>query len=607
MWMILVTVIIVGATAYIWCTRGFFSAMVHMLCVLAAGAIAFGVWEPLADVIREKAPERGMFSFLSGAALALGLALPFAVSIMVLRAIVDKILPANAQCEKAMDYVGGGICGLVSGIISAGVVVLSIGFLRTDHDFLGYSAASYTGGTGRGSIEKSKDTFVPWVDRIVAGMYSHLSTTTLRTGEPLAKWHPELATYPGELRVTYEDKSRNAMSKRDFQVLGWYTVGLDENTRKALPFKTLLSDAWNAHEQKISDLDGEPISGSGYLAGFAMRFKPSAREKTGNVIIGNSQLRLVVVSTDDEENPDTKALHAIAMIGRIDSPIRVDYARFRFDSDNLYVSSVGAESDPVMSFEFAIPEGYKPLALYVKGVRWEVPDGKPGKAFPNPSSRDQMVSDGEFFEMGGIGPILGPDGKPLQDTTGSTITSTPFRVGNSIGKMIQKGTEGGNVTLAEDSRGWAIQDGYVDLFLARMPQRGALEKALRIDHFALTGDTACVMVVVSPAEREATFGDILETVDRNAQPLLVDKSGTTYPAVGYIYQDQTVFKLRYTQANPIKNWGELPSVTRNTPDKKLTIIFVVNNGVDLTELRVGNVSLEDWQARPKHVEFILRK
>src|ERR1043165_4328193 len=439
MWMILVTVIIVGATAYIWCTRGFFSAMIHMLCVLAAGAIAFGVWEPLADLIREKAPERGGFSFLSGAALALGLALPFAISLIILRAIVYKILPANAQCDKTMAYVGGGVCGLVSGVISAGIVVLSIGFLRGDHDFLGYSAANYTGGTGRGSIEKSKDTFVPWVDRIVAGMYSHLSTTTLRPGEPLAKWYPELATYPGELRVTYDDKSRNAISKRDFQILGWYTVGLSDQG-KASPFKTLLVDTWNNHEQKISDLDGEPITGNGYLAGFALKFRASAREKTGNVIIGNSQPRLVVAATDDDENPETKALHSIAMIGRVDSPIRVDYARFRFDSDNLYISSVGAESDPVMAFEFAIPEGYKPTALYVKGVRWEIPAADPGKKFPNVSARDQTVQEGEFFEMSGIGPIIDPQtGKPVVDTTGSTISQSPFRVGNSIGKMIQKG------------------------------------------------------------------------------------------------------------------------------------------------------------------------
>jgi hypothetical protein len=605
MWMLLVTVVVVGATAYIWCTRGFFSSLIHMLCVIAAGAIAFGMWELLADLIREKAPDRGAFNFLQGAALGLSLALPFALSLAILRGIIDKILPANAQCEKVADYVGGGVCGLVSGIISAGIVVLSVGFLRTDHDFLGYSAANYTAGSGRGSMEKSHEKFVPWVDRITAALYSQLSTTTLRTAEPLAKWHPELVTYPGELRTTYDDKSRNSISRRDFQVLGWYTVG---DAQKGTPYKNLLVDDWNAHVQKISDLEGDDITGSGYLAGFAFKFRASAREKTGTVIIGNSQMRLIVTD-GDEDNPETRVLHPIAMIGRIDSATRVDYARFRYDSDNLYISSVGAEAEPVMAFEFPVPPGFKPLALYIKGVRWEMPPGQaPTRVFPTPAARDQVVKDGEFFDMGGIGPIIDPNtGKPVVDQTTSTFTAAPFTVGNSLGFTIQKGTEGPNLTLTDDGKGWAIQDGRTDIFNSKIAGRGALEKPLRVERFALTGDTAIVKIVVSPSERDAVFGDLLETIDRNAQPLLVDTSDTTYPAVGYIYKDSTVTTVRYTQANPIKNWGELPSVTRNTPDKKLTLVFVVNNGVDIKELRVGSVQLEDWAARPKHVEFFNRR
>lgn len=603
MWMILVTVIIVGATGYIWCTRGFFSSLIHMMCTVAAAAVAFGVWEPLAELIRENAPERNTFSFLQGAAMAIALGVPFAAALGILRAIVDKILPSNAQCEKVADYVGGGVCGVISGVTSAGIVVLSILFLRAEPDFMGYAPANYTGGTGRGSIEVSQDKMVPWVDRIVAGVFSKLSTTTLSTGDPLARWYPELVAFPGELRMTFDGHSRNSISRKDFTLRGWYTVG---DAGKGVPIKNLLSDSWSENVQKISDLNGEQISsGNYYLAGFVIKFKASAREKTGSVFVGNSQMRLVVASRDGDED-DVKAIHPIAMIGRTDSATRVDYARFRYDSDNLFISSVGAEAEPVMAFEFPIPAGYDPIALFVKGVRCPI-EGKPANAFSSPMDRDDKVQAGEFTEMGGVGPILGPDGKPLQEqANASTISTSPVTVSNSIGKIIQKGTEGSKVSIAQDARGWTIQNGECTIATNRMNTAG-LDKNLRIDRFALNGDTAMVKVIVTPTQRPDDFNKKYESIDPGAQPLLVDTNGTTYQAVGWTFEDSVKYDLRFTQDKPLKNIGEAPRVTRNTPDKKLVLLFVVNNGIDLKEFKIGDTVLDSWDPKPFHVDAPFRR
>lgn len=608
MWMIIITLFVLGATAYIWCTRGFFSSLVHMICVIAAGAIAFGVWELVAVQIRDNAPDRGSFVWLQGAAMAFALALPFAVSLAVLRGFVDKILPANAQCEKVMDYVGGGVCGVVSGVISAGIVVLSLGFLRAGPDFMGYAQANYTDGAGRGSIEKNKGTFVPWVDRIVAGMYSHLSTTTLRTGDPLAKWYPDLATYPGELRVTYDGKSRNSVAKKDVSLLSWYTVG---NATSGVPIRSLLSDAWSESPQKVSDLRGEEYTGNYYLAGFTVKFNTSAREKTGSVIFGSGQLRLVVGPTDDPDSTDTKAVHPIAVVCRTDNAIRVDYARFRYDSDTFF-SSVGAESEPVVAFEFPVEAGFKPIALYVKGVRFNVEDQQPFKPYATVAARDSEIELGEFPHMGGVGPILDPNtGQPLRaDATTSTINATPVTVSAGLGGfVVQKGTEGGDLTITnEDGKGWAIQDGYTKIPAGRVNNGGGLEKALRIDRFVVSADTALVKIVITPSERPDDFVKLLDSVDSSAVPLVEDTNGTTYPPIGYIFRDTTKVEIRYTQATPLKSFGEAPRVTRNTPDKKLVLLFIVNNGVDLREFRIGDVVLDRWPTnRPFRVDMPQRR
>src|SRR5262249_27649972 len=159
------------------------------------------------------------------------------------------------------------------------------------------------------------------------------SLTTMRTSEPLTKWHPDLVSEPGSLRTTFEDVSRNTIKPSAFNLMGWYTVG---NPPKGGPMGELLKDSWNATSQKVTDLQGEEIS-TGYLAGFVVKFGASAKEKTGQVVVGNGQVELVVQNMEDDD--DTKPLHPVAVVTNIDDPSQVAYARFRYDADNVYFSS----------------------------------------------------------------------------------------------------------------------------------------------------------------------------------------------------------------------------------------------------------------------------
>src|SRR5690606_10858559 len=138
MFMALVAIIVVLASTYIWLTRGFFSAMINMVCVIVAGAIAMGVVEPLAYMILDKAPERGFMSLIRDASWAIGLAVPFSLSLVVLRLAVDSLLPHNTKLVGGADYAGGAVCGAVAGVITAGIMVMTIGFLRVRSDFMGY-------------------------------------------------------------------------------------------------------------------------------------------------------------------------------------------------------------------------------------------------------------------------------------------------------------------------------------------------------------------------------------------------------------------------------------------------------------------------------------
>jgi TRAP-type C4-dicarboxylate transport system permease small subunit len=111
----ILAIALVGLIGYVWVTRGFFSALIHLVCTLLAGGVAFGVWEPVSRMLMDAAPTSGFLSFLEGSAYGLGLALPFAVCLAIFRVIADVILRANVKVTPVADYVGGGICGVLAG------------------------------------------------------------------------------------------------------------------------------------------------------------------------------------------------------------------------------------------------------------------------------------------------------------------------------------------------------------------------------------------------------------------------------------------------------------------------------------------------------------
>jgi hypothetical protein len=592
MLMILIAVATVGAVTYLWVTRGFMSSLIHMLCVIAAGAIAFGVWEPASMFLLNAAPDRGFGSFLSDIAWGLGLALPFAASLALLRVGVDALLPFNAQCDSVVDYIGGGVCGFVAGVISAGIMVLSIGFLRVSPDFWGHSPLEYTTQSSRGSLERPAGSFVPWVDRITASLYSHLSLTTLRTSTPMATWHPEFDTYPGALRQTYEGKSRTTLKPKDFDVIGWYNLG---DAQRPADLKALLVDHWNDVAQSVTDINGERIS-TGYMTGLIVQFRSGARERGGFIVAGNGQLRLVVES--ETGSGDARAIHPVAVITRTADPTKIDYARFRFDSDGMFVSSVGGEADAIMAFEFPVPQGYRPLAMYIKGVRYSLADRKAGKVFESPRVRDEALRTGKFEGMANAGmPILDAEGRPIvrADPSGfdqwkpALVQVTP-----ALGFIIQKGTER-SLSVSQAGRAWQVDSGEAKFTRDELERTRGIDNKIQINRFNIDETTAMVKVDISPGQRPSEFSRVIETAERDVPPELIDTNGRRFQAVGFVYDDGNLIHLRYTRGQPIRGLAELPSVSRNTPERKLTLLFIVSRGVEIKEFRVGRSLVEEYK------------
>jgi len=602
----LLSIAIVLLTTYIWMTRGFFSAFLHMICVVLAGGVAFAMWEPMAYGMLSKS------SFLEAIAWCMGLALPFVVALVVLRLICDKAIRYNLAVPKLADYIGGGFCGLVAGVIVAGITVISVGMLRLDTELMGHRALSYS---SNGSIIRSGGLLVP-VDRVVTKFYGKLSAATFRTDTSLESEYPNLDEVGTSLRMNFGDgKARTTVKPKDFEVTARFTVGKDKN----LPTGSLLNDAWMKVPQRYTDADKENPPAGSYIEGYVVKFNAGANEKgEGKKVVGASQIRLVVMNgLAVDEADDFLTLYPVAATCQADST-SPQMARFRFDGNDIYLASPGGASEATFAFEFVVPPGYEPLSLYVKNVRHIVSDpktAKPWREFGTASERDTAIKTGALIKPQGVaGPADGSTGssgataaasgaeEPLDTSKEATAGNgqalqpgaTPqiegVRFSNRLPWIIQKGTHGG---LEIDDKN-TILNGTATF--APDYKAGSFEKSLKIEKLLTTSDTVIVQIDVTLGQKFSLVGQSAASVDKIHPPLLRDTGGQLYEPVGYIYEDQSKKVVRYTPGEPIRSLSQMASqdgisLTRSRTDQKLTFIFRVSLGVTVERFSLGNTSI----------------
>ncbi len=595
MYMSLIAIGIVLMLGYLWLTRGFFSALIHMICTLIAGAVAFGVWEPASYWLISVSPARGFASFLEGTAWALGLAIPFAITLGALRFGVDALLKANIHLPQAANWVGGGLCGAISGVITAGIVVISLGFLRMDKDFLGHEpVASQTSG----AVQRQAGLWIP-VDKLTAAIYGHASKNSLYVEDDLATLYPDLDVVPASLRINYGGgKARNTIRPEQFSVMGRYTVGQGKN----LAPKDLTADRWNPAVHTFSDLRGENPAPGSHLEGYAIVFRSGAREAAdGKVVIGNAQVRLVV---RNEQTGEVRTVFPAALICQAEAST-LAIARFRFDAKELFIASPGAASESPFAIEFIVPPGFAGYALYVKNVRHMVAAGStanPAFKFDRPEDRDNAIASGAVLSL--LGESLssmarGADGSVAAAASTSTASDGPasirrdqtggfypgLNVSNTLNKTLHKTTVR-ELTLGDTNE---IKDG-IQKFSQEELKNVPLERSLQVRQFDITSDTLMVQVDVSLGSKLSWLGQAAQSVEDILPVQLVDTLGTRYDPIGYIYENKgsNYYEIRFTPGQTMRALKEVPNLSRSRPDDKLTLLYRVSQGRTLQSFNVGN-------------------
>ncbi len=196
----------IGLIGYWWANQGVLSALLHLICVIAAGALAFAGWEPISHMFLKVG---GMTPYAWG----IGLLLPFGVYLFVLRLIADKLAPDNLNFPHLASLGIGGVLGVAAGFLTVGVTIIGAGHTHSANQILNVVGASRTA-TNKGQPDVAVTPLWVPAHSVTASFFSFLSTTSMRptlSTPTLASEFPTLDTQAlGLFRDTFSKDGRLA-------------------------------------------------------------------------------------------------------------------------------------------------------------------------------------------------------------------------------------------------------------------------------------------------------------------------------------------------------------------------------------------------------------
>lgn len=594
--MIINVIVILGIIllAWLWGARGLFSALLHLACVIVAGAIAFAVWEPASYAILGTGQQ-----WLIDAAWGLGLALPFAVSLAIIRVACDKLVPANVDVDSVTNFVGGGACGAISGVLAMGILALSLSYTRLGTESMGYRTAAYD---VSGSLVRKSSLWVP-VDRITAGFYSLMSETTMRPmiGDPLAKWHPELAYEGGLLRTNYnEGRSRATMPPDYFEVVGRYTVA--QTARGEDIFKDSFGPDQTPRSSVVNYLDEQRVAAAQtYIDAFVVKLTAKAKEPFGSTVLGSGQVWLLV---EHEQAPGTtKTILPFAMVSRAKGDTD-QLGRWLFNRPDVFIPSVGGGSEAVFAFEFAVPRGWRPVALSVKGARQDVSQIQAGTDFPTTAARDAAIRDGSIISLPTKVAFDWSRAEKLRLDENSGRTA-PVRLSNGFpGRMAVQKDQKQSLQINDQNE---ITGGEQKFAAEGLLKMAGVERSLVVNKFFAGPNFGIVEVDISHNSEalSLTRHRVLASLSLDvSQPIyLVDTLGRAYEPVGYVFQSKANNEIwiRYMPGSPIRKISDLPKggPAAVQPTDEYMLIYRVPLGVKVRGLAIGNVVGAEFTPTPE--------
>ena len=319
----IVLIALVAMIAYWWANQGLFSAIIHLLCVIVAGAIALAFWEPL--TVGLLLHGNAFDNYAWGVSLV-GL---FVVALLLLRLATNKLIPANVDLPHWANLSFGFPVGAASGVLTIGMLIIGIGFIQSEREIFGYVGTARSARTGQVGEVGSRMwlPFHKWTDEF----YSRLSVGSLSTPRPLRHYYPNL--------------SDQAVS--------------------------LIRDSYRGGRGQVSLLPSAASVDAVYVCpelgrcAVHVKFRRGALDFDEQLTISAAQLRLIAW-------PQGKDKPYISFPVSWTQEIKgVGIGTYLFDDLSHYIRSVPGREAADVTIEFPFPAELEPRFIQIKGTRYD--------------------------------------------------------------------------------------------------------------------------------------------------------------------------------------------------------------------------------------------
>ena len=319
-------ILIIGLVAFIayWlANQGVFSAILHLLCVIVAGAIALAIWEPLAFAALVKGSS-GFSNYGWGVTLILS----FALLMFLLRLALDRLAPANVKLPNWANLAFGLPIGAAAGILTLGIFVIGAGFVQASDSLIGFRG--WARGARSGNIESINTLWLP-VHKFTDDFYSWLSVTSMSTPRPLRHYYPELYKQATLIRDSYKGG----------------TAAL-----------AMAPEAVNVRDSVYCpDLNRCAV---------AVGFNEKARDYGDQLTLSRSQIRLIGAARGTQTAAITYPDR-----WRQDTVNGIGYHTFENDV-TAYITNVPARETADVNIQFPAPAGGVPRFIQIRGTRFDL-------------------------------------------------------------------------------------------------------------------------------------------------------------------------------------------------------------------------------------------
>ncbi len=604
----LLLIIFLGLMAFYWgSVQGLFSGLLHLIAVIVAGALALALWEPLVlGFLIHRMPEM---------AWGLGLAGPFILLLAIIRFSMDRLMLANMQFMSIINIIVGGVFGIASGILTAGLILISISMLPLQDDFMGWQPMVLDQ-KGKAVANPEGQLWVP-VDRMTSGFYDSLSAGALGRGKPISQHRASLVDTAHRARVRLDANASIVALPEGITV--------DKVYQLPLPVTGLNGEIAGPISEDVR-------SGSSSIVMVNTRFevKPGTFDPDGALRIAPAQVLLITRPTGKTD--ETLYLQPKAVSVR-ESGAKRPTVVFLNDSTN----SARLNAKGELGWLFALPAEHEPMYLIIRGLRLTLAKIEKPAAPAMVAAIGRLPGDDSDVEDQVIAGKAPPKpGTPGGTRPGGTTTTPPrpgtpggTRPGGTTTTPPRPGTPGGTTTMPPSTTGTVAQTpGRVGtradaIQLSNMlptavsanmlgPIRlegqaifsgksdvGAsssnLNAQTRVESIHVPGHRAMVRLKMSRDDAQSIFGRARAQATMLQPIYIVDNNGEQYYPIGYVWvrmagNGSQMIAIDRTQE--IRTARDLP-IAEMQPSEELYLYFLVPKGIQLRAYHLGATIKQD--------------